>query len=62
MRQFMGYQWSRWPTWLGRRHLLVRLSLHGFEPCQRYNENGRWDDPLHRMIQQDVSGRPAHDS
>ena len=38
----------------------------GSNPVSGTNENGRWDDPLHRRCpndpEQDVSGRPAHDS
>ena len=57
---------SRWPTWLGRWHLLFGLQLHGFEPCKGHKQkmdigvtpHRRWpNDP-----EQDVSGRPAHDS
>ena len=39
--------------------LLFKLCLFGSEPCQLHNENGPWDAPI---IQQDVSGKPAHDS
>ena len=33
---YLGIWGSRWPTWLGRWHLLFGLPLHGFEPCKQH--------------------------
>ena len=57
---------SRWPTRLGRWHLLFGLQLHGFEPCKQHQR--KLDVGMTPctegapMVHQDLSGRPADQS